>query len=71
MPAHNCSLTRHPWEKAVEGLVEAGYPENEVEAFVQGYERARGQHPERYNAGWRALDRQRTTNNNRADTSGS
>lgn len=39
----------------------AGYEEAEVKAFYEAYDRARGPHSDKYNAGWRALDVKRRT----------
>ena len=50
-------------ETQIENLRRSGYPEDEVEAFREGFVKARGRSPERYAAGWRALDTQRQRNN--------
>lgn len=50
-------------ETQIENLRRSGYPEDEVEAFREGFVKARGRSPERYTAGWRALDTQRQRNN--------
>lgn len=50
-------------ETQIENLRRSGYPEDEVEAFREGFVKARGCSPERYTAGWRALDTQRQRNN--------
>ena len=31
------------------------YPENEVAAYIKGYDKARGPHSDKYHAGWRAV----------------
>lgn len=35
------------------------YPENEAWAFTEAYDKARGAHPDRTHAGWRAIDKAR------------
>ena len=46
-------------ETQIENLRRSGYPEDEVEAFREGFVKARGRSPERYTAGWRKLDAHR------------
>lgn len=41
----------------VKTLTEAGYCQEEVDAYAEAYRHARGRHPDRYDAGWKALDR--------------
>lgn len=50
-------------DEVVNALLKAGYIENEIEAFIRGYTKARGGHPQKYHSGWRALDFQRIKNN--------
>lgn len=40
-----------------------GYPENEVQAFITAYDKARGGHAVKYDAGWRAVDKARRASN--------
>ena len=57
-----------PYQLQIDALEKAGYALNEIEAFKTGYMRARGQHPDKYTAGWLALDHQRTKNNKAQDS---
>ena len=50
----------------IQSLRVSGYEEVEVEAFYKGYDRARGPHTDKYDAGWRAVDVIRRARN-RAD----
>ncbi|NQW80040.1 MAG: hypothetical protein HQ445_02570 [Polaromonas sp.] len=51
---HNVQITR---------LQKAGYPTDEVDVFSAAYRKKRGSHPEKYDAGWYALNRQRAHTN--------
>lgn len=39
--------------------VRFNYPENEVQGFITAYDKARGTHSDKYQAGWRAISRVR------------
>ena len=50
----------------IKTLIHAGYCQEEIDAYAEAYRRARGRHPDRYDAGWKALDRCRGRLNRRA-----
>lgn len=50
----------------IKTLIHAGYCQEEIDAYAEAYRRARGRHPDRYDAGWKALDCCRGRLNRRA-----
>ena len=55
--------TPTPKEVSFASIKTAGFPEDELKAWSEGYDKARGPHCDKYAAAWRALDAARRTRN--------